>query len=172
MKLPTEGMIVAYVDDLIVAGNDSVVNNFYHEFEKSCTCSVPEELKYGAGPIIFLGSAYAWYRDYFKIDASNYTAKILEAFSHTECKPRLIPGEPGNFVIDQKTRDSEPLKPKEHKSYRRLVGQCLWLSNVRRDIAYAVKELSKFVHAPTVDDMKRGSDLLRYLKATQNETIF
>ena len=52
------------------------------------------------------------------------------------------------------------------------MGQCLWLSNVRRDIAYAVKELSKFVHAPTEDDWARGTKLLRYLKATQKETIF
>ena len=122
--------------------------------------------------LAFLGFSYTRRKDYIEIDASDYTKKVLQAFSHAECKPRLVPGDPGNFVLDQKTRDSEPLKPKEHKLYRRLVGQCLWLSNVRRDIAYAVKELSKFAHAPTEDDMKRGHDLLRYLKATQNETIF
>ena len=165
-------MIVAYVDDLIFAGYGSVVTNFYREFEKPCTFSAQEELKTGASPTTFLGFAYKRKRDYIEIDAPEYTTKILEAFSHTDCKPRLVPGDPGNFVLDQKTRDSEPLNAKEHKLYRRLVGQCLWLSNVRRDIAYAVKELSKFVHAPTLGDMKRGKDLLRYLKTTQKDSIF
>ena len=34
------------------------------------------------------------------------------------------------------------------------------------------QRIVKFVHAPTLDDMKRGKDLLRYLKATQKESIF
>ena len=98
VEFPIEGMIVAYVGDIIAAGYDSVVDSFYHEFEKSCTCSAPEELKYGANPITFIGFSYTRYRDYVKIDASEYTTKILEALSYTSCKPRLVPGDPGYFT--------------------------------------------------------------------------
>ena len=69
------------------------------------------------------------------------------------------------------TRESPPLNKEGHRAYRRLVGQCLWLSSVRRDIAYAVKELSKFVHAPTQEDRARGQHLLRYLVGTKDEMI-
>ena len=64
------------------------------------------------------------------------------------------------------------LNVKDHKKYRRIVGQTLWLSSVRRDIAFAVKELSKFVHAPTSDDMNHAMWLLKYLAGTRDECIF
>ena len=44
----------------------------------------------------------------------------------------------------------------------------LWLSNVRRDISYGVKELSKFVHAPTEEDQQRATNLLKYLNGTKD----
>ena len=139
---PISWIIVAYVDDLIVSGDKLTVNTFYKKFEKSCTCSIPEELAVGTKPITFLGFDYTRYKDYIKIDALEYTEKVLEAFGYQHSRAKLVPGTTGNFVLDHETRDSKPLNTKEHKNYRRLVGQCLWLSNVRRDIAYAVKELS------------------------------
>ena len=48
----------------------------------------------------------------------------------------------------------------------------MWLSSVRRDIAFSVKELSKFVHAPTNEDVKRGHHLLRYLAGTREEAVY
>ena len=165
-------MIVAYVDDLIAAGDSRTVEDFYKEFEKSCTCSEPEELAVGTKPIVFLGFSYTRFSDYIQIDAIDYTQKVLEALGCHNSNPRVTPGESGNFVLNHETRDSKPLGPKEHKNYRRLVDQCLWLPNVRRDIAYAVKELSKFVHAPTEYDWNQGIHLLRYLKGTKYECIF
>merc|ERR1711911_475447 len=76
-EFPIEGMIIAYVDDLIVTGYDHVATKFYLEFEKTCTFSEPEELKVGSDPIIFLGFAYTRELDCIKIDASEYTSKVL-----------------------------------------------------------------------------------------------
>ena len=88
-----------------------------------------------------------------------------------DAQPRKTTGDVGEFILDMKER--KPLKQdgKEHKQYRRLVGQTLWLSSVRRDIAFAVKELSKYVHDPTEDDVKRGEHLLRYLAGTRDECV-
>ena len=102
------------------------------------------------------------------IDPTHYTVKILKAFSHFVAKPLSTPGIKGEYIVDNK-RESPPLNKEGHRAYRRLVGQCLWLSSVRRDIAYAVKELSKFVHAPTQEDRTRGQHLLRYLVGTKDE---
>ena len=60
----------------------------------------------------------------------------------------------------------------EHKRYRRLVGQLLWLSINRRDIAYAAKDLSKYRHDPTNEDVQKGICPLRYLAGTRNEKVF
>ena len=48
----------------------------------------------------------------------------------------------------------------------------LWLSISRRDIAYAVKDLSKYCHDPTEKDVIKGNHLLRYLAGTRDEQVF
>ena len=172
-NFPITGMIVVYVDDLIVTGNKTVVNNFFEEFAKSCHFSDPEELKINGKAITFLGFQYRRKQDYIEIDPSEYTDKILEAFDHKDARPLKTTGEPGNFILDMKDRNQKvlPKDGKEHKKYRRLVGQTLWLSSVRRDIAYSVKELSKYVHDPTDEDVARGNHLLRYLAGTRDEKV-
>ena len=125
----------------------------------------------GGKPITFLGFQYRRTLDRIIIDPKEYTQKILEAFDLGNAKARVTPGQIREYFTDPLHKESPLLGPREHKLYRRLVGQCLWLSSVRRDIAYAVKELSKFVHAPTMDDLNRGIHLLRYLLGTLDECI-
>ena len=170
-NFPISGIIVTYVDDLIVSGEKAVVDKFYHVFTKSVTCSPPESLEVGAKPITFLGFEYERTKDRIIINPQKYVEKVLEAFSVEKTKTRVTPGVQGPFHIDPHNRESPRLDAKKHKLYRRLVGQCLWLSNVRRDIAYAVKELSKFVHAPTMEDWDKGIHLLKYLAGTMTDCI-
>ena len=59
------------------------------------------------------------------------------------------------------------LSPEEHQQYRKLVGQLLWLCNLRMDIMYAVKELSRGLAAPTTDHSAKLKHLLRYLSGTK-----
>merc|ERR1711915_262850 len=170
-ELPITGMIIIYVDDLI-AGEEQTVTEFFKGFEKSVSFgTAPEELKEEGNPITFLGFQYRRKKDYIEIDPSEYTTKILEAFNHQDARPLKTTGELGEFILDMNDRKILPENGKQHKLYRRLVGQTLWLSSVRRDIAYAVKELSKYVHNPTEDDVKRGHHLLRYLVGTQDEKV-
>ena len=56
--------------------------------------------------------------------------------------------------------------PQEIRAFRKLVGQLLWLASMRRDIAFAVKELSKKTHASDSFDVASGSRVLRYLAGT------
>ena len=60
----------------------------------------------------------------------------------------------------------------DHKKFRRLVGQVLWVSSVRRDVAFPVKELSKHAHDPTTQDMQNAMHLLKYLKGTMDECVY
>ena len=168
---PLSGVVVAYVDDLIVAGESAIVEQFYLEFAKSCTCSPPEPLVVGGPAVLFLGFNYTREHDRIIIDPSDYTQKILDAFSHSDSKIVSTPGVRGEYLTDPNNRDSPPLDKVKHRLYRRLVGQCLWLSSVRRDISFATKELSKFVHAPTEEEVKRGAHLLKYLAGTKHETV-
>ena len=53
-------------------------------------------------------------------------------------------GELGEPIINPDDRIPLPENGKEHKQYRRLVGQTLWLSSVRRDIAFDGQSFAVF----------------------------
>eukprot|EP00971_Amphidinium_carterae_P106580 2111287-Amphidinium_carterae.1 len=50
--------------------------------------------------------------------------------------------------------------------YRTAFGQLLWVSQLRVDIAYAVKELSRALQQPDNEDLKNLKQLLMYIKGT------
>eukprot|EP00971_Amphidinium_carterae_P115944 2296688-Amphidinium_carterae.1 len=50
--------------------------------------------------------------------------------------------------------------------YKTAVGQLLWVSQLRADIAFAVKELSRSLQQPDNEDLKNLKQLLRYIKGT------
>eukprot|EP00971_Amphidinium_carterae_P108425 2146994-Amphidinium_carterae.1 len=50
--------------------------------------------------------------------------------------------------------------------FRTAVGQLLWVSQLRVDMSYAVKELSRALQPPDNEDLKNLKQLLRYVKGT------
>ncbi|CAE7666480.1 unnamed protein product [Symbiodinium sp. CCMP2592] len=75
-----------------------------------------------------------------------YIDTILDLYGMQNAKPVATTG----TVTINKTVPDTPLSPEEHKVYRTAVGKLLWLALVRGDIAYATKELSRDVTAPTM----------------------
>ena len=69
---------------------------------------------------------------------STYVAKILDEAEMTKCR---VANTPGNEALKKKVEDEHELDREAHKAYRKLVGQLLWLTPVRPNIAYAVREL-------------------------------
>eukprot|EP00438_Fugacium_kawagutii_P005573 Skav228719 [mRNA] locus=scaffold1830:163434:164903:- [translate_table: standard] len=80
----------------------------------------------------------------------------------------LTEGNTVTFLGRQIKRDTESIqlfmKPE------RAVGQLLWLCNVRNDIMYTVKELSRGLSAPNEEHLARLKHLLRYLQGTKHFT--
>ncbi|CAE6968993.1 RE1 [Symbiodinium natans] len=93
-----------------------------------------------------------------------YIDRMLETAGLSGCKPVLAPG----TDTLRKQLNVEPLDAEAHKRYRRIVGQLLWLSSVRPDIMYAVKELSRGLSAPTSEHEAKAKHLLKYLAGTKN----
>eukprot|EP00971_Amphidinium_carterae_P285896 5676530-Amphidinium_carterae.1 len=77
-----------------------------------------------------------------------------------KCNPSTIPGSKKPPIAGQ------PVDKEQHSMYRTSVGQLLWVSQLRVDIAYAVKELSRALQQPDNEDMKNLKQLLRYIKGT------
>ena len=82
--------------------------------------------------------------------------------------PKVAPT-PGTDALKRGTAKlAEPLSPEEHQQYRKLVGQLLWLSNLRVDIMYAIKKLSRGLASPPTDHWAKLKQLLRYLRGTKD----
>eukprot|EP00439_Symbiodinium_sp_Y106_P043240 s572_g5.t1 len=77
--------------------------------------------------------------------SQTYIDSILDLYGMKNAKQVATTGS----VTIAKTVSDTPLSPEEHSVYRTAVGKLLWLALIRGDIAYATKELSRDVTAPT-----------------------
>ena len=82
----------------------------------------------------------------------SYIAKILEEANLEKCRPALIPG---TDTLKRQVESEEELNKEDHATYRKIVGQLLWLTPVQPDIAYGVKELSRGVSRPTLERLAK-----------------
>eukprot|EP00971_Amphidinium_carterae_P229066 4543940-Amphidinium_carterae.2 len=55
--------------------------------------------------------------------------------------------------------------------FRTAVGQLLWVSQLRVDISFAVKELSRALQQPDNEDLKNLKQLLRRIKGTTRHKV-
>lgn len=165
-----ELVIILYVDDFLLAGNDSkkleeVKNKLCARFQ----------MKIIGEPKTFLGMEIKRDRknQIMTLTQSNYIEKCLKRFKMEDCKPQNTPmvtrqvknREAKNKQNNKQTHDD--VKPKA--PYREAIGSLLYLSGTTRpDISFAVNYLARRQTSPTEADWKDVKRVLRYLKATPN----
>lgn len=159
-------MLVLYVDDILLAGNDSEKL----QEVKNKLCKVFEMKDLGE-PKLFLGIKIQRDREHkiMRLSQPEYTEKILTSFNMDESRPQSTP-----MVTRQvKNRESElPEKIRERETrsnapYREAIGSLLYLAGVTRpDIAYAVNCLARKQVAPSESDWKDVKRIFRYLRGT------
>ena len=72
-------MIIVYFGDLIVAGTENTVQDFYTEFGCMIVHSETEELIVDGPPVTYLGFEYYRKKDHIEISPPRYTEKVLQA---------------------------------------------------------------------------------------------
>eukprot|EP00971_Amphidinium_carterae_P177742 3525579-Amphidinium_carterae.3 len=82
-----------------------------------------------------------------------------------KCNPSSTPGNKRLPIAAQ------PLDREQHSEYRTAVGQLLWVSQLRADIVFALKELSRALQQPDIEDLKNLKQLLRYIKGTTHYKV-
>lgn len=60
----------------------------------------------------------------------------------------------------------------DSKKYKELIGKLLYLNLSRRDISYAVQELSQCIYSPTDLHWKSALHVLKYLKGCPSKGLF
>ena len=158
--------VLAYVDDLMFCGSQADVSTLIKDLQKDLLLKVTSTLNEGQSSS-FLGRNLKRISTFISVGMSpSYVDAMPELYGLKQCRPALAPGTDAL----RKQLDCEPLYPEDHKRYRRAVGQLLWLSSVRPDIMYAVKELSRGLSAPTTEHEAKVKHLLKYLAGTKHFT--
>jgi hypothetical protein len=104
------------------------------------------------------------------LSQKHYAEDVLCTYDYWDCIPALTPMTPGNRLTKEQC-DPRP-DPAFHRRYRDIVGSLGYLVNMTRpDLAWSYSELSKYVQNPGKVHMDAAHHVLRYLRATYDQTI-
>ena len=159
----TEIILILYVDDLLLMGNDlSMINKIkkklgeaYHMKDLGATQS-------------YLGIRIT--RDHAHlciwIDQEAYIDSALSQFRLMDANNTITPLPAGVHLTKSETPSSTNLRAK----YQQLIGTLLYAAlGTRPDIAFAVTQLSQFNSDPTEEHLRYAKYVLRrYLKGTKS----
>ena len=154
-------IILLYVDDMVVTGNDEKAINDLKAFLNSCF-----KIK-DLGPLkYFLGIEVARSKTGIIVCQRKYTLDILEEAGLLGAKPAKVPMEP-----DLALTDIGSAALKDPTRYRHLVGKLIYLTISKPEIMYSVNTLSQFMQEPKLHHLKTTHRLLHYLKAAPGQGL-
>ncbi|CAE7380121.1 unnamed protein product, partial [Symbiodinium pilosum] len=156
--------VLAYVDGLMFFGQKHEVDSMVQDLQCDLLLKLTGTLSEGEN-VTFLGREIRRTSEAIELYMkSEYTDRTLELYDMKSCKPTAAPG----ADTLRKKLDAEPLSNEAHKLYRRAVGQLLWLANVRPEIMFAVKELSRGLSAPTTEHEAKVKHLFKFLSGAKD----
>ncbi|GJT76631.1 ribonuclease H-like domain-containing protein [Tanacetum coccineum] len=152
-------VLLVYVDDIVITGNDSVEISKVKEFLSS-KLQIKDlgKLKY------FLGIEILEESNGVFISQRKYCLELLQEFGMLACKPIYTPMETNHVMAHLPTK-KDPLLT-NITGFQKLVGKLIYLTHTRPDISYIVQCLSQRMHAPLKSNMRDALKVLRYLKGS------
>ncbi|XP_021735713.1 uncharacterized protein LOC110702318 [Chenopodium quinoa] len=154
-------MILVYVDDLIVAGNDmKEINEAKMFLASQFNMKDMGELRY------FLGIEVDRSEQGMFLSQRKYITDILEEYDMMNVRPLKLPMDAHlKLRVDSGNVMADP------EPYQRLIGRLIYLTITRPDISFTVHVLSKFMHKPTDVHYQCAVRVLRYLSGTIQQGI-
>ncbi|GJQ93957.1 putative RNA-directed DNA polymerase [Tanacetum coccineum] len=152
-------ILLVYVDDIIVTGNNvDEINKFKQFLSSKFLIKDLGKLKY------FLGIEVVDIPEGICLTQRKYCIELLSEFGMLACKPCGTPIEsnPNSKKLVSKFGDDEALTG--ITQYQKLVGKLIYLTMTRPDISYAVHCLSQVMHSPMKSHLRLAFRVLRYLK--------
>ncbi|XP_019087510.1 PREDICTED: uncharacterized protein LOC109127357 [Camelina sativa] len=148
-------VILIYVDDIIISGNDKVGIQDTKQYLKS-VFDIKDlgELKYFLGIEVCRSKEGLFLSDVGKLGSRPVETPLEE-----------------NYKSNRKGEHDEALF-EDVKQYRRLVGKLIYLTITRPDICFAVNQVSQHMQKPTVYHWEMVSRILKYLKGAHGQGIW
>jgi hypothetical protein len=154
-------ILIIYVDDMIVTGNDSVEKESLQTY-----LSREFEMK-DLGPLkYFLGIEVLRSRHGILLSQRKYTIDLLNEVGMLACKPSDTPA-----AENVKLSAHSNQIPANKEQYQRLVGRLMYLAHTRPDLAYLLSVVSRYMHSPSEEHMKAIMRILQYLKSSPGKGI-
>lgn len=149
-------LLLLYVDDLLITGNDStkVVEEKKKLQEKYEMKDLGEIRKY-------LGVEFAHTPSGLLLHQRSYAEQILQECDMVHCKPAHTPL-PEGFV----TKSDTGTAPVDLSEYCKIVGKLLFLTTTRPDLSYSVGIAARFMSKPQQQHLDAVKHILRYIKTT------
>jgi hypothetical protein len=154
-------ILIVYVDDIIVTGDDSGERKRLHEhLAREFEMKDLGELKY------FLGIEVSRSDKGIFLSQRKYALDLLSETGMTACSPASTPMEE-----NLKLHGDSNQVPTNKERYQRLVGRLMYLAHTRPDLAYSLSVVSQFMHSPSEEHMNAVTRILRYLKSSPGKGI-
>jgi Reverse transcriptase (RNA-dependent DNA polymerase) len=147
-------ILVVYVDDIVLIGNDLV--------EMKSQGVWNERSRW----ITLLGIEVARSKKGVVLSQQRYVLDLLSDTRMLGCKPVNTPIDP-NHKLSGEISDQV-----EKKQYQRLVGRLIYLAHTRPDISYVVSVVSRYMHDLRVSHQEIAYQILRYLKGCPGKCMF
>ena len=153
--------MLIYVDDIIIGNYENVIAALKESLHTKFRIKDLGQLRY------FLGIEVAHSTDGISISQRKYTLDILDEAGLLRAKPLLTPMEENNKLLPTV---GDLLK--NPSSYKRLVGQLIYLTITRLEISYSIHILSQFMQEPRKPHLDDVHHLLRYLKGAPGQGLY
>lgn len=168
-------VVLVYVDDLIISGNDKEGILETKTYLKT-VFDIKDlgELKY------FLGIEVCRSSEGLFLSQRKYTLDLLNETGKIGAKPAKTPLADGYKVKRKGEKKGKELKEEDPLDkpyadplqYRRLVGKLIYLTLTRPDLCFAVNQVSQYMQNPTVYHWNMVERILRYLKGSPGQGIW
>eukprot|EP00253_Pinus_taeda_P011031 PITA_11031 len=148
-------IIVLYVDDLIVTGDDQLIKSCKEDLAREFDMKDLGIMHYFLGMEVWQGDGELF------VSQGKYANEILRRFRLESNKPMENP-----LADNCRKEDATSGEVVEATVYMHLVGSLMYSVNTRLDMCYAINQLSRVMVTPTKLYWKATKHALRYLKGT------
>lgn len=149
-------MLLIYVDDIIITGNDA--NHITGLIESLNKLFAMKDL---GGLQYFLGLEAKFNKEGLYLTQTKYATDLLKRLQMEDAKPYSNPTTSGQKMT---LFDGTPLD--DPTEYRSVVGALQYLTLTRPDLAFAVNQVCQFMHCPTSVHWMAVKRILRYVKGS------
>jgi hypothetical protein len=155
-------ILVLYVDDLFITGNDITFINklktqLHQKFEMT-----------NLGPCNqYLGLEFEQTPQGLRLHQTSYAQSIVDDFGLTDCNPTRTP-----LPTGLKLRKDTKTPYVDRHLYQQMVGKLIFLTNTRYDIAFSVNLVARYMQAPQQAHLQAIQSIIRYIKGTTQTGLF